>query len=60
MIRNLWGTQDVADFLGVPVKTVYDWRAKGYGPKGRRVGKYIRYKPDDVEQWFDALAEGVI
>lgn len=59
-MRNLWGTQDVADYLGVPVKTVYDWRAKGYGPTGRRVGKHIRYKPDDVEEWFDSLTEGVV
>ncbi|SFS94530.1 helix-turn-helix domain-containing protein [Saccharopolyspora flava] len=59
-MRNLWGTQDVADYLGVPIKTVYDWRAKGYGPMGRRVGKHVRYKPDDVERWFDSLGEGVV
>lgn len=50
----------MADYLGVPIKTVYDWRAKGYGPMGRRVGKHVRYKPDDVERWFDSLGEGVV
>lgn len=60
MMRNLWGPQDVAAYCGVPVKTVYEWRSHGYGPIGKKVGKYVRYKPDDVERWFDGLAEGVI
>lgn len=24
---------------GVPVTTLYDWRTRNYGPKGKRVGK---------------------
>ena len=60
MIRNLWGPQDVAAYLGVPIGTVYYWRSNGGGPPGRRVGKYVRYKPDEVERWFEDLAEGVI
>lgn len=59
MIRNLWGPQDVADYLGVPISTVYYWRSRGGGPPGRRVGKRLRYKPDDVEAWFGALPEEV-
>ncbi|PXY21874.1 helix-turn-helix domain-containing protein [Prauserella flavalba] len=42
-------------YLGVPVKTLYDWRTKGYGPEGKRVGKYVPYKPDDVIAWFESL-----
>ncbi|MEU6267958.1 helix-turn-helix transcriptional regulator [Saccharopolyspora shandongensis] len=60
MIRNLWGIEDVSNYLGVPVGTLYQWRSRGYGPAGRKIGKYVRYKPDDVERWFDAQAEGVI
>ncbi len=60
MIRNLWAPADVADYLGVPVQTVYGWRKTGSGPPGRRVGKHVRYKPDQVEAWFDGLAEGLI
>ncbi|TDD10591.1 DNA-binding protein [Saccharopolyspora terrae] len=59
-MRNLWGTKDVADYLGVPQRTLYEWRLKGYGPTGRRVGKYIRYKPDDVESWFESQSEVLI
>lgn len=59
-MRNLWGPADVADYLGVPVQTVYQWRSRGSGPPGRRIGKHVRYKPDDVEAWFDGHSEGVI
>ncbi|WP_433871888.1 helix-turn-helix domain-containing protein [Saccharopolyspora sp. CA-218241] len=60
MIRNLWGPAEVADYLGVPVGTIYQWRTRGYGPPGRRVGKHVRYKPTDVETWFENQAGGVV
>ena len=52
--ERLWGVQDVALFLGVPVMTVYHWRRTDYGPRGTRVGRYVRYNPDDVRAWFVA------
>ncbi|MGH3568650.1 MAG: helix-turn-helix transcriptional regulator [Pseudonocardia sp.] len=55
--ERLWTVQDVAEYLGVPVGTLYDWRCKGYGPKGKRVGRYLRYKEDVVRQWFSELDE---
>lgn len=56
-MSRLWTVQDVAEYLGVPIKTLYQWRTHGYGPPARRVGKYLRYKPDDVIAWFDALTD---
>jgi predicted DNA-binding transcriptional regulator AlpA len=53
--NKLWGVKDVADYLGIPVQTLYQWRTKGYGPRGRRVGKYVRYVPADVIEWFNKL-----
>jgi excisionase family DNA binding protein len=49
----LWGPQDVSDYLGVPVPTLYQWRRKGYGPAARRVGKHLRWDPDAVRAWVD-------
>lgn len=46
--------QDLAARVGVPVATVYNWRTSGYGPRGFRVGKYLRYRLADVEAWEDA------
>jgi excisionase family DNA binding protein len=54
---RLWTVQDVADYLGVPVKTLYDWRAKGYGPPGKKVGRYLRFDASEVRRWFDSLTD---
>jgi predicted DNA-binding transcriptional regulator AlpA len=51
---RLWTPEDVSAFLGgVPVATLYQWRYKGVGPKSRRVGRYLRYKPEDVRAWVE-------
>ncbi|MFG1814459.1 helix-turn-helix transcriptional regulator [Kribbella sp. NPDC049174] len=38
----------------MPVKTLHKWRCQGYGPAGVRIGKHLRYDPDEVVAWFDA------
>jgi predicted DNA-binding transcriptional regulator AlpA len=49
----LWTIADVSKFLGVPIQTIYDWRTRGYGPPGIRIGRYIRFKESDVFAWLD-------
>lgn len=58
-MENLWGPKELADYLGVPVQTIYPWRTKHYGPPGRRIGKHLRFRPADVEQWVASLADKV-
>jgi predicted DNA-binding transcriptional regulator AlpA len=53
--RRLWGPKDVAEYLGIPVQTLYQWRTRNYGPPARRAGKHLRYSPDDVVAWFESL-----
>ncbi|GAA3430554.1 helix-turn-helix domain-containing protein [Kutzneria kofuensis] len=55
---KLWGPKELADFLNVPLQTVYQWRTKGYGPPGRRMGKHLRYLPADVVRWVKDLPTG--
>lgn len=43
---------DLADWLAVPVATVYRWRYVGTGPSGVRVGRHVRYRRSAVEQWL--------
>lgn len=45
--------EQVAEFLGVPVATLYQWRHRGSGPRASRVGRHIRYRWADVERWLD-------
>lgn len=56
---RLWTVEDVSAYLGVPVKTLYQWRHLGSGPAARRVGRYIRYRPADVVAWFDSLDDKI-
>ncbi|GAA1755492.1 helix-turn-helix domain-containing protein [Streptomonospora arabica] len=51
---RLWSVSDAAAFLGVPAKTLYEWRYKGDGPPSHRVGRYVRYVPDEVRSWVCA------
>ncbi|WP_367131171.1 helix-turn-helix transcriptional regulator [Saccharothrix sp. HUAS TT1] len=58
-MSKLWGMKEVADFLGVPVNTLYQWRTRNYGPPGKRIGKYVRFVPDQVKAWVDSLPDGL-
>lgn len=54
--------EEVAEFLGVPVNTLYQWRHKGTGPDAYRVGRFLRYDPVDVREWLvehAGLAHGI-
>jgi excisionase family DNA binding protein len=48
---ELWTIDDVANYLGVPKQTIYSWRHTGYGPKGFRVGKHLRWRSAVVIAW---------
>ena len=56
MNDRLLSIEDLSTYLQVPVNTLYQWRKTGKGPAGFRVGKYVRYRPDDVETWIDGQA----
>ena len=56
---KLLSVQDLSNYLGVPVNTLYQCRTKGYGPAGRRIGKHIRYREADVEAWVAELSTEV-
>ncbi len=47
--------REVAEYLGIPVQTLYDWRCLRHrGPKAVKVGRHLRYRrPEDVEAWLD-------
>jgi excisionase family DNA binding protein len=51
---RLMSVQEVAELLQVPVKTIYQWRHRGEGPRPMRLGKYLRFDPADVAAWIEA------
>ena len=48
---RLLTVEQLAEFLDLPVRTLYTWRYRGEGPVGFRVGKHIRYRWSDVDRW---------
>ncbi len=53
---TLISAQALAEYLGVPLQTVYQWSHRGGGPPAIRVGRHLRYRPEQVEQWLDSHA----
>jgi len=51
---RLWTAKEVAYFLGVPVQTLYAWKCENRGPACRRVGRFLRYRPADVQAWVES------
>ncbi len=50
-------TEELAAELKVPKATLAQWRHKGTGPCGYRVGRFIRYRRADVEAWLATRAD---
>lgn len=46
-------TAALADWLHIPTGTIYRWRYQGIGPIGYRVGRHIRFRLVDVEEWLN-------
>lgn len=53
----LLSIEDLAEYLGVPVTTIYDWRVDGKGPCGVRVGRHVKFTQSDVLAWIEAQRE---
>jgi len=50
-------TEEVAEVLGKPARTLRQWRYRGDGPRYIKVGLNVRYRPRDVERWIEAQAQ---
>jgi excisionase family DNA binding protein len=57
VLETLWEIEQVAEYLGVPVQTLYAWRKRRYGPPAGRVGRHLRYDPATVREWFKSQTE---
>jgi len=50
---RLVSVRELADYLDVPVQTLYAWRYRREGPPGFRVGRHLRYRWSDVQGWIE-------
>jgi excisionase family DNA binding protein len=56
-LEPLISAQELAEYLDVPVATVYAWRYHRQGPPGLRVGRHLRYRRIDINEWIEQRTE---
>lgn len=56
-LEQLISIDELSTYLGVPVKTIYDWRLTGHGPCAIRVGRHLQYAISDVREWLASQRE---
>jgi len=55
--EKLLSLPDLADYLGVPVRTLYSWRTRREGPRAIKVGRALRFRLADVDRWIEEHAD---
>jgi excisionase family DNA binding protein len=51
-ISNLLNETRAAEYLGLSVRTLQAWRVRGGGPVFVKLGRAVRYRPDDLNAWI--------
>lgn len=51
-IDSLYTKQTLAEHLGVSTRTLDRWHARRIGPARSKIGNFIAYRMDAVEQWL--------
>ena len=49
---NLLTPKQAAEYLQIKVQTLATWRNQGKGPKFCKVGRAVRYRPEDLEAYI--------
>jgi excisionase family DNA binding protein len=57
---RLWGIEDAAEYLGVPVSAVYKMTSRGSRSPIPHVklGGRLRFRKADIDRWLDLLSVG--
>jgi excisionase family DNA binding protein len=50
---RLLTTDELSEYLTIPVTTLYAWRTRDLGPRAIRVGRHLRYRVEDVLAWLE-------
>jgi excisionase family DNA binding protein len=57
-LERLWTPQEAADYLGIPLATLYRWRSMGSpSPDGMRLGRHLRFDPTTIREWAASRAD---
>lgn len=53
MLGSLLTESELAKYLSVSVACVRRWRLERRGPRFRKLGALVRYRPEDVDEWIN-------
>ena len=56
-LEPLLDITELAEYLGIPLSTLYDWRTRGLGPRAYRFGKRLKFARSDVQEWMELQRE---
>ncbi len=54
MPSDLLSLDDVADYLGVPAKSILEWHYRHDGPPAFKLGRYLKWREADVLAWLES------
>jgi len=49
---RLLDIDQLATYIGVPRQTIYRWRMEGKGPRASKLGRHLRYRRADIDEWI--------
>lgn len=49
--------EQIAEELGIPLRTLYNRRSQGDGPHGYRIGRHVRVKRADLDAWVESQSD---
>jgi len=56
MSSRLMTSKEVAEYLRISESLINSYRADGIGPVYIKMGKLVRYRLEDVEEWMSKQA----
>ncbi len=56
-LEPLLSIEALAEYVGVPVVTIYRWRTEGKGPCAVRIGRHLKFALSDVQAWLETVRE---
>lgn len=53
-MKKLLTEREIADLLNMSMRTLQEYRFRGIGPRFIKIGRAVRYSPEDVEAYIAA------
>jgi len=50
---TMFTVAETAEYLGLAQSTLNKWRCIGGGPKYLKMGKAVRYRLSDIQEWLE-------